>query len=179
MLLGQQAAKDEWDARFLAFSLNQTRVAEGDTDVWDDAAMASTRLAAEVGIAVRDRWPDAFARVHRGLFAARHDAGRDIRDPDVVAAVLTAEALPADEVFDEVLGGTPREVFRAEHQAAVAEHKVFGVPTVIAGGRAVFVRVLDRPGDDTDLARRTVERVLDLLTGWPELNEFKHTSIPH
>ncbi|WP_268904181.1 hypothetical protein [Candidatus Frankia alpina] len=25
---------------------------------------------------------------------------------------------------------------------------------------------------------RAVERVVDLLTGWPELNEFKHTSIP-
>jgi hypothetical protein len=24
---------------------------------------------------------------------------------------------------------------------------------------------------------RAVERVIDLLTGWPELNEFKHTSI--
>jgi hypothetical protein len=27
------------------------------------------------------------------------------------------------------------------------------------------------------VARATVERVLD-LTGWPNLNEFKHTSIP-
>jgi len=37
---------------------------------------------------------------------------------------------------------------------------------------------MDRPGDDADRARTTVERVLDLLTTWPELNEFKHTSIP-
>jgi hypothetical protein len=29
-------------------------------------------------------------------------------------------------------------------------------------------------GDDATNARRTVERVVDLLTGWPELNEFKH-----
>jgi hypothetical protein len=43
----------------------------------------------------------------------------------------------------------------------------------------VFLRILNRPGDDVSLARRTVERSLDLATGWPELNEFKHSSIPH
>jgi len=49
---------------------------------------------------------------------------------------------------------------------------------VIVGDRAVFVRVMDRPGGDGDLAVRTVERALDLIDSWPELNEFKHTSIP-
>jgi hypothetical protein len=48
----------------------------------------------------------------------------------------------------------------------------------VAGDSAVFVRVMHRPRDDGDVAVKTVERVLDLLTGWPELNEFKHTLIP-
>ena len=51
-------------------------------------------------------------------------------------------------------------------------------PTLIAGSQAVFVRVMYRPGGDAEAARSTVERTLDLLTGWPQLNEFKHTSIP-
>ncbi|MBW3604510.1 MAG: hypothetical protein KY460_06265, partial [Actinobacteria bacterium] len=38
-----------------------------------------------------------------------------------------------------------------------------------AGGRG--------PDDDTDVAIRTVERVLDLIDGFVDLNEFKHTSI--
>jgi len=54
---------------------------------------------------------------------------------------------------------------------------VFGVPTFIVGDEAVFVRVMDRPGGDAAVARRTVERVLETIAGWPELNEFKHTSI--
>ncbi|MEA2827167.1 MAG: hypothetical protein QOG43_1606, partial [Actinomycetota bacterium] len=58
-------------------------------------------------------------------------------------------------------------------------HHVFGVPTVIAGGQAVFIRLVDRPGADAAKARRIVERCLDLVTGWPDLNEFKHTTIPH
>ena len=179
MLLGQQAAGDEWRVRWLGFSLNQTKVAEGEPDVWDDPEMASTRMAVEVGIAVRDGWPESFAAVHRALFAARHDHGRDIRDHDVVAQVLAEQGLDPDAVFNEVLGCGPRDTFRAEHEAAVKDHRVFGVPTVIADGQAVFIRLVDRPGGDARAARDTIERCVDLVSGWPNLNEFKHTSIPH
>lgn len=178
MLLGQEIAGDEWDVRWVGFSLNQTKVAEGEIDVWDDPEMAATRMAVEVGIAVRDGWPEAFPAVHRGLFAARHDEGLDIREHDVVADVLTANGLDADEVFNEVLGCGPRDTFRAEHEAAVRDNKVFGVPTVVAGGNAVFIRLLHRPGGDAAKARETIERCVDLV-GWTDLNEFKHTSIPH
>ena len=179
MLLGQEVAGDEWRVRWLAFSLNQTRVTEGETAVWDDPEMAATRMAVEVGIAVRDGWPELFPQVHRALFAARHDKGRDIRDHDVVASVLTANGLDADQVFNDVLGCAPRDVFRIEHTTAVEKHRVFGVPTVIAGDQAVFIRLVERPGGDAAKARRTIERCIELVTGWPDLNEFKHTSIPH
>ena len=179
MLLGQEEAGEAWDVQWLGFSLNQTKVPEGETDVWDDPEMAATRMAVEVGIAVRDGWPDAFPAVHRALFAARHDHGLDIRDHDVVAGVLTREGLDADQVFNEVLGCTPRDTFRTEHGTAVREHKVFGVPTVIAGDQAVFIRLVKRPAGDPAEARQCIERCVDLVTGWTNLNEFKHTSIPH
>jgi hypothetical protein len=35
-----------------------------------------------------------------------------------------------------------------------------------------------RPNGDAELATATVDRVLDLLTGHPEINEYKHTSVP-
>ncbi|HEV2758311.1 MAG TPA: DsbA family protein [Acidimicrobiales bacterium] len=179
MLLGQQAAGDAWHVRWLGFSLNQTRLSEGETAVWDDPEMAATRMAVEVGIAVRDGWPEAFPDVHRDLFAARHDRGEDLRDHNVVADVLVKKGLDPDQVFDEVLSCRPRDVFRIEHQTAANVHKVFGVPTVIAAGHAVFIRLIDRPGADAAKARDTVERCVDLVTGWPNLNEFKHTTIPH
>jgi len=178
VLLGSQAGAD-WDVRFTSFSLDQTKVAEGDPPVWDDPEMAPVRMAVEVGIVVRDRFPAAFDGVHRALFAARHDHGLDLRNHAVVADVLEAHGLDADEVFNEVLTCRPRDTFRAEHEAAVRDHHVFGVPTLIAEGRAVFIRLVDRPGDDADAARSTIERCVDLVTGWPNLNELKHTSIPH
>jgi hypothetical protein len=40
------------------------------------------------------------------------------------------------------------------------------------------MRLMTRPAGDGALATKTIERVVDLLNGFPELNEFKHTSIP-
>jgi 2-hydroxychromene-2-carboxylate isomerase len=115
--------------------------------------------------------------VHRALFTARHDEGRDLRLPEVVDAILAEHGVDAGAVGREVEAGWPRAEFRKAHTEAVEQHNVFGVPTFVVGDSAVFVRVMDRPGSDAELARRTVERVLDTMRGWPELNEFKHTSI--
>ena len=66
---------------------------------------------------------------------------------------------------------------REEHEGTVAEHGTWGVPTFAVGDQASFVRLMDRPRGDGDKATRTIERVLDLLD-WPELNEFKHPTLP-
>jgi protein-disulfide isomerase-like protein with CxxC motif len=176
ILTGLEAGAD-WDVTWVPFSLNQAHVEEGDPDVWDDPSKASALIAMQAGIAVRDKWPEVFPAVQRALFAARHDEGRDIREEDVIRDVLTANGADADEVFNELASGQTLKVFRTEHERAVEDHHVFGVPTFIADGQAVFVRVMDRPGRDGERAQATVERILDLVTGWPELNEFKHTSI--
>jgi hypothetical protein len=69
------------------------------------------------------------------------------------------------------------EILKAEHSSAVATYDVFGVPTFISGDRAVFVRLMNRPSGDADVAIPTIDRVLDLMQGWSELNEFKYTRI--
>jgi hypothetical protein len=38
---------------------------------------------------------------------------------------------------------------------------------------------MTRPDGDAAIARSTIDRILDLLEGFPELNEFKQTSIPN
>jgi len=172
------AAGAQWDVTWVPFSLNQVHVEEGEPDVWDDADKESGLLAMQAGIAVRDNFAERFPAAHLGLFTARHDEGRDIREREVVADVLQGAGVDSDAVFAEIESGTTLAAFRKEHEQAVADHQVFGVPTFIAGDHAVFVRLMDRPGEDADGARRSVERVLDLLVGWPDLNEFKHTTIP-
>lgn len=166
-----------WDVTFAPFSLGQVHVASGEPDVWDDDTKTSGLIAMEAGIVVRDTFPDRFLDVHQALFDARHDQGRDIREPEVVKAVLTENGVDGDAVWAQIEEGGPREVFRKEHQTIVQEHKVWGVPTFMAGDSAVFVRLMTRPAGDGDLAIKTIDRVVELVSGFPELNEFKHTSV--
>jgi len=166
-----------WEVEFSPFSLSQAHVEEGEGDVWEDPSKRADLMAMEAGIVVRDRMPERFADVHLALFRARHDEARDLREPAVVRRALQEAGVDADTVLAEIADGWPLEVFRKEHEVAVAENRVFGVPTFVLDGRAVFVRLMNRPQGDGDLARTTVDRVLDLLKGWPELNEYKYTTI--
>jgi hypothetical protein len=168
----------DWEVTWIPFSLTQAHIAEGDLDAWDDPSKADTLYAMEAGIVVRDRFPEQFLAVHRGLFDARHDHGQDVRQTKVVDQVLSANGVDPEAVRSQIESGWPRAEFRKAHTEVVESNAVFGVPTFLVGGAAVFVRLMDRPEGDGDLARRTVERVVDTITGWPSLNEFKHTSIP-
>jgi len=167
----------DWDVEFTPFSLTQVHVDEGATPVWDDPGKARHLLAIEAGLVVRERYPERFLFTHEALFAARHDQGRDLLDESVVRDVLSASGVDADEVMAAVAAGGPRKEFRAAHEAAVATHHVFGVPTFVVGDRAVFVRIMTRPEGDGELAERTIEGVLALLDTHPELNEYKFTTI--
>ena len=79
-------------------------------------------------------------------------------------------------MFIEVATGRPLATIRDEHTAAAHDLDVWGVPTFMTEGHAAFVRLMDLPTDAAD-ARRSVERIVDMLGGWPSLNEFKHTSL--
>ncbi len=166
-----------WAVDFLPFSLTQAHVEDGEPAVWDDPARARDLTAIEASLVVRDQHPDRFLDLHLAMFGARHDQGLDLRSDAVVRQVLTEVGLDAAQVMDEVAEGWPRDIFRKAHEAAVAEHQVFGVPTFISGDSSVFVRIMTRPGDDPSASRRTVDHVLSLVADHPELNEFKHTSI--
>lgn len=176
-VLAGLAAGADWEVTFTPFSLNQVHVEEGGADVWDDPRQRPSLLAMEVALAVRDKQPDQFLAVHGALFVARHDQGRDIRDRDVLADILRASGADPDAAFAAVDEGGPLEVFRTEHQRAAREHSVWGVPTFITGDRAAFVRVMTRPNGDGELAVRTIERIVDAVGGWTELNELKHTTV--
>jgi protein-disulfide isomerase-like protein with CxxC motif len=172
VLSGIDAGRD-WDADLRPFSLNQVHVQEGEPAVWDrqPADQGSGVLALQWGVAVRDVFPEAFGAVHRALFAARHDHGRDLRDPEVLGAAISGAGLDPEAVGDLVATGKPLDTLRTEHTELVERWHVFGVPTFIVGDDAVFVRLMER--DQVE----ELERMLDLIS-WTGLNEFKRTTIP-
>jgi hypothetical protein len=167
-----------WDVEFLPFSLNQVHVQEGMPDVWEDPERAPDLLAMQVGLAVRERHPERLLDVHDAMFAARHDRGLDLREEEVVRKLLAELEIDPEAVLADVAAGGPLETFRVAHDEAVERHRVFGVPTFIVADQAAFIRVMHRPNGDPQEAERTISRLLDLVEGWPALNELKHTRIP-
>jgi hypothetical protein len=175
LAVGLQAGAD-WDVHFRFFSLAQGHKTDG--DVWGSPADHSGVLAGLAGIVLREQQPDRFLDAHVALFRARHDQSLDLRDRQVIVDVLDGVGVDGAAVVEEALSGWPAERARAEHEEAVQRWEVFGVPTFITDDRAVFVRLMHRPEGDAKVAESTIDRVLDLFEGFPELNEYKFTRIP-
>jgi hypothetical protein len=178
-VLSGLAAGADWDVTFLPFSLGQAHVEEGQPSVWDKPEQDGGILALQAGVIVRDHFPEQFRSTHRALFAARHDQGQQLDDRAVIEGVLREQGLPVEEVFARIDSGAALATVRDEHERYAASHHVWGVPTFIVDDQAVFVRLMDRSplGADAEASRKAIERTVDLVGGWTELNEFKHTSI--
>lgn len=166
-----------WQVRFVPFSLSQAKVEEDSTDVWVAPETDSGLLAMQVGVAIRDDQPEHFLAAHRALFGLRHDHGGDLRDEGALRGVLAGTGVDVDAAFEAVASGVPLKTVRDDHNRLVEEHEVWGVPAFIANGSAAFVRLMDRPSDDPGDAIAAVERIVDMLKTWPELNELKHFSL--
>jgi DSBA-like thioredoxin domain len=173
LIRGLREGRD-WDVRFVPFSLDQAHVDEADTPVWErdlDDEHATGVRPLLWGLAVRDTFPERFLDFHGGVFRARFDDGHKIVKEDVLRSVAERAGLDPDAVAAEVASGRPLKTLEAEHTEAVERHAVFGVPTIIDGDEAVFVRLMER-GNVADL-----EQALDLVAS-TRLNEFKRTKIP-
>jgi hypothetical protein len=176
LLSGLEGGAD-WDVDFKVFSLDQAHIEEGRPPVWEEPDRYPGILANLAGVVVRDQDPGNFRSVHLALFAARHDQALDLRDREILGKVLDSSGVDGSGILSEIDSGRPLRVLEAEHTDAAERLGVFGVPTFISEDRAVFVRLMNRPADDVALAVSTIDRVLDLVDGWPELNEFKYTTI--
>jgi 2-hydroxychromene-2-carboxylate isomerase len=161
---------------FRAFSLSEVNRNGDSVPVWKARPSPRGVLALQWGLAVRDHVPDAFPAAHVAIFQARHRDGEDIEEPAVLRKAVARAGVDPDKVQEIVAGGGPLTALAADHTWAVETHRVFGVPTWITE-RAVFTRLMERPADAAE-ARRTVDRILELVSGWPQLNEFKQTRIP-
>jgi 2-hydroxychromene-2-carboxylate isomerase len=178
VLTGLDAGAD-WDVTFVPFSLDQAHVEDGGIPVFDEPERYPGLTANLAGVVVRDRQPERFRAVHQALFSARHADALDLRDRSIVTKILDEAGVDGTSVLGQVDAGWPLEVLRREHTEAVERWSVWGVPTFIVGDRAVFVRLMKRPEGDPSESVAMIERVLDTMTGWPDLNEFKHTSLHH
>jgi hypothetical protein len=170
---GVRAGRD-WDVRYIAFSLDQVHVPEGEPPVWErpPGERGSGVAALEWGIAVRDTFPEHFLDAHWSLFAARHDHGLKLGHVDVLRDAVATSGVDVDAVAAEVASGRPLKTLAEEHTEAVKRWAMFGVPTFcLDDDRAVFVRVMERNRPED------IDAVIDLFP-FERLNEYKFTRIP-
>lgn len=172
-LVETMANGSDHEVTFRPFSLSQNHLDEAATPVWDhgvDEDMGRGVRALLWSVAVRDESPELFPDFHIAVFTAKHDELRDIDDPAVLGEVAASVGLDPEAIGATVASGIAAKTLEAEHTDLVKSHSVFGVPTFIAGGEAVFVRFMERHNHED------LNRVIDML-GWTNVNEFKRTSI--
>lgn len=172
------ADNGDYEVHFVPFSLTQAHLEVGETTVWEAPAQDSGIEALQASVAIRDHQPDQFIDAHRALFEFRHTQAGNLRDRAALDSVLGDVGVDTDAVWNIVDSGEALATIEAEHTGYAHSHDVWGVPTFIRGDAAVFVRLLAPAGGDSDVARTTVDRILDQME-WSLLNEFKHTSVPH
>ena len=165
-----------WEVTFVPFSLTQAKAAETGEPRWDAPAVLrrSGLLALAVAELVREHAPERFLDTHLELFALRHDHGEDLRDPDRVARALERAGVAASFV-DRAEDGL--EALRTTHEDLVGR-EVWGVPTLLGTSRAVFVRLLDRPGADGSASIERITRLVRMVDEEQMLHEFKQVDLP-
>jgi len=91
--------------------------------------------AQRVAYRVKEEFPEAFERFHRGVFDALWEDGRDIGDPDVLREVAADAGVPED-IVETALGdeGTTEAIEAAFDDAT--QQRITGVPTFVSGEHA-------------------------------------------
>lgn len=159
------------------FALRQILADRRGTNVWSDRAERALITGQLASVVVRDSWPDAFPAFHLAAFHAVHRDNLTIDAPDNLARILEGIGLPSRKILEEAAALPTVERHRALHTGLAGEWRVFGVPTLVFDGRAVFLRLAADPPHGGGSAR-WLERLLSLMTEWQNVHEFKSTSDP-
>lgn len=95
-------------------------------------ALEAAKCAARQGEAL-------FERVHLALYEAFFTRSLDIADPAVLAALVEGCGADLARYSQDLQAGAGREAVTADYEAAVREHGVRAIPTVVfpATGRAL------------------------------------------
>ena len=121
---------------------------------WPHPEMPGWSLPAlEAAKCVAKQGDDAFQRVHRALFRAYFTESRNIGDPNEVIRVVGEQGVDVDRFVADYRAGIGREAIIADYEAAVNEHGVRSIPTVIVPRTGRYVVGLS----DTEEYRAAIE----------------------
>jgi predicted DsbA family dithiol-disulfide isomerase len=153
------------------FSLEQVNAREADLRVWEQPERRWRGVPALAAAqAARRLDPTRFGPFHHAIYAARHEEGLDLAD----GAAL--DRVAAEAGYDRAAFAAARTSAEAwadvgRDHAAGARRGVFGVPTLVHGPRAVFLKMQPAPDDESALA--LLESIVDFQGQYPFVLELK------
>ena len=156
------------DVEWKAFSLREINRDPGTPSLFDPSGSSVSVLALALAHAAREA---DFDRYHRDVFNAMHEEHRKV-GPDDLLAIATGAGVDRD-AFEAHRSRWTQSAGR-EHGEAVAGHGVFGTPTLILDGSAIFIRFSEIPSEQGPL----FEILQRVCSGYPQLIEIKRPSRP-
>jgi predicted DsbA family dithiol-disulfide isomerase len=171
----RQTGERDLDVRWRYFSLTQVNSKDDGWTVWDAPAseLVRGRLAFQAAEAARRQ--GRFDDLHQPLLQARHRDGLDLDDPHVAEQLAAGAGLDMARFRRDVADPSILEALATDHLAAVAEHGVFGTPTLVfASGPAAYVRLASSASQDGVLD--VFDRLMTVAAGEPRILEIKR---PH
>ncbi len=143
-----------------------------DLDVESARGVAALRTC----VLVRDTdGNEALGRFYHALGAARHHAGLDLDDHQVIRDALSAAGLPSDRLTDALTDRGTFDRLLADHEALVERTAAFGVPAIVldgGDGPAIFGPVISNPTAGPDEARALWQHV-SWLVRYDNFSELK------
>jgi DSBA-like thioredoxin domain len=167
----------DFQISFQPWTMSQNHRPEGAPDVWDDTAKDAELLALAVSISIRDQQPEKFLAAHEALFRARHERGVRLITLDEITSVLEPLGVDMDLVAADVATRRPHRIIGETFQE-FQNYEAFGVPTIVIGSDAVFVRYMNPPTDDAAASIQLIEQLVLMAKNQAAINEFKHTRVP-
>lgn len=107
---------------------------------WPHAEMPGWSLPAlEAAKCVAKQGDEPFRRVHQALFRAYFTESRNIGDPNDVIRIVSECDVDVERFIADYRSGIGREAVVADYEAAVNEHGVRSIPTVVVPATGRFV----------------------------------------
>ncbi|MBW2145707.1 MAG: DsbA family protein [Deltaproteobacteria bacterium] len=130
---------------FLLEQINSTRGPEW--KVWEDEGFKSRDLPPlEAAKCAALQGEAAFDAFHQRCFRARHRQGRSVAEKEVLLDVAREAGLDVDRFRRDIESGIQRHLVAEDHEEAVKQWGVFGVPTLVyPAGEAVYLKLA--PGE--------------------------------
>lgn len=171
----QRQSPDPITIRWRYFPLEQVNSKEGpEWKLWEQPDSYESRglLAFRAAAAARQQGDDAFTRLLYAVLAARHEANRDLAQPDVLIEAARASELDLLRFERDLNDRSLLESIGSDYTEGRQQHDVFGTPTfVFPEGAAAYLKVLPPP--PAAAALDFFDEFLTLVRDRPFVHEIK------